>query len=452
MGWTIFASAIAAGLAIILFVLLTDGRYSGKRLMYRVYDSVGAAVFSAHHETERWRGMLRGLAGDAVETRKTAGRVGARAEAGWRDDPERVSGAGSKESCAGTGLVRAAPGCTGSEQPTSASLSGPSRWGDRTPETIEGAQVTDEIGVEMDACADPIQVGFQMLHESKRPLLRARIIEQISLAREPWTRAFETLADYPQVRATLDGLCCQVLPYLIKGCETSPVHHTACVVGFMAQIATSDQKLSHQDVRRGLVAALLHDIGLGDTVLPKITEEMIEKAPESQKARLCREGIAARREHMEKGKEISRRLLERYQSLHPHALSDDDIAVILEIVGTHDNNKIPLMADTVEKKWLLAPTDDDCLKQCHWEADALWMLSPAGILIDLAREQEKDTPENRRKKFYFNLGLHRDIVTMYRQACSQEEMEQFGFRDGLLYRTWAGYALAMNFKKQADRL
>ena len=304
----------------------------------------------------------------------------------------------------------------------------------------------------MDACSDPIKVGFQMLNESKRPLLRARIIEQISLAREPWDRTSRALAGYPQVLAILDGLCCQVLPYLIKGCETSPVHHTAHVVYFMAKITTSDDKLACADVKRGVLAALLHDIGMGDTVLPKITEEMIGKAPESQKTRLCREGIAARREHMEKGKAISRKLLERYQFLHPHTLSDDDIAVILEIVGTHDNNKIPLMADTVKKKWLLSPTDDDWLKQCHWEADALWMLSPAGILIDLTREQEKDTPENRRKKFYFNLGLHRDIVTLYQQACSQEEIDQFGFRDGLLYRTWTGYALATDFKKQVDRL
>ena len=84
-----------------------------------------------------------------------------------------------------------------------------------------------------------------------------------------------------------------------------------------------------------------------------------------------------------------RGLLQSHQRQHPAALSDEDIDVILDIVGSHDHSKIPLMEDRVDRKWLLGSGPDDWLKQCHWEADALWMLTPAGILVDLEREQEE---------------------------------------------------------------
>ena len=66
MGWIVLVGLVMAGLIIILFVLLTDGRYFGKRLMYWVYDHVGPVVFSARSEVEQWRSLARsiGLRGD----------------------------------------------------------------------------------------------------------------------------------------------------------------------------------------------------------------------------------------------------------------------------------------------------------------------------------------------------------------------------------------------------
>ncbi len=66
MEWIILIGLVGAGLLALLFVLLTDGRYFGKRLMYWVYDRLGPAVFSAHSEAERWRSLVRsiGLQGD----------------------------------------------------------------------------------------------------------------------------------------------------------------------------------------------------------------------------------------------------------------------------------------------------------------------------------------------------------------------------------------------------
>ena len=254
-----------------------------------------------------------------------------------------------------------------------------------------------------------------------------------------------TLQNYPEVVTVLKDLYSQALPYLVKGHKISPIHHIAYVVSFMARIVTSEG-LPPSDVKRGVLAALLHDVGIGEAGLPKITEEMIATAPEAERPRLRQEGIAHRREHMLKGVEIARKLLTGYQ------LANEHIAVILDIVGTHDNSKIPLLEDTIDRKWLHRPGPEDWLKQCHWEADALWMLSPAGILVDLKRQGEEDTPENRKAKFNFNFGLHRAIVKVYEQAFSREELQQFGFRDGLLYRTKTGYDLAMEFAEQAYSL
>lgn len=56
MGWIIPVGLVVV--TIILFVLLTDGRYFGKQLVYWVYDRIGPAVFSAHSEVERWRSLM----------------------------------------------------------------------------------------------------------------------------------------------------------------------------------------------------------------------------------------------------------------------------------------------------------------------------------------------------------------------------------------------------------
>ncbi|MBN1978287.1 MAG: class I SAM-dependent methyltransferase [Anaerolineae bacterium] len=58
MGWIILPGLGAAALLIVLFVLVTDGRYFGKRLTYWVYDFVGPVVFSARSEAKQWHALL----------------------------------------------------------------------------------------------------------------------------------------------------------------------------------------------------------------------------------------------------------------------------------------------------------------------------------------------------------------------------------------------------------
>ena len=47
------------GIVVVLFmlVLLTDGRYFGKRLMHWIYDRTGPALFSGLDESERWEAL-----------------------------------------------------------------------------------------------------------------------------------------------------------------------------------------------------------------------------------------------------------------------------------------------------------------------------------------------------------------------------------------------------------
>jgi ubiquinone/menaquinone biosynthesis C-methylase UbiE len=66
MWWIILPGLGVAVLLVVLFVLVTDGRYFGKRLTYWVYDFAGPAIFSARSEAKQWHALLRsvGLRGD----------------------------------------------------------------------------------------------------------------------------------------------------------------------------------------------------------------------------------------------------------------------------------------------------------------------------------------------------------------------------------------------------
>ncbi|KAB2866789.1 MAG: class I SAM-dependent methyltransferase [Anaerolineae bacterium] len=44
-----------------LFILMTDGRYFGKALMYRVYDRIGPAIFGSRSEANDWQNLLTHL-------------------------------------------------------------------------------------------------------------------------------------------------------------------------------------------------------------------------------------------------------------------------------------------------------------------------------------------------------------------------------------------------------
>ncbi len=54
--------------SIMLFVVVTDGRYFGKRLTYWLYNRFGAAMFGSRSEAARWRQLAEALAWRGDET------------------------------------------------------------------------------------------------------------------------------------------------------------------------------------------------------------------------------------------------------------------------------------------------------------------------------------------------------------------------------------------------
>ena len=60
MPW-IIAALPAAAVLIVLFVLLTDGRYFGKRLMRWVYDRFGPAIYRVQSPSARWDALAEEL-------------------------------------------------------------------------------------------------------------------------------------------------------------------------------------------------------------------------------------------------------------------------------------------------------------------------------------------------------------------------------------------------------
>jgi ubiquinone/menaquinone biosynthesis C-methylase UbiE len=60
MGWIVLA-VVGTTALVLLFILLTDGRYFGKSLMRWVYDRFGPALFGTQSEAGRWQALAREL-------------------------------------------------------------------------------------------------------------------------------------------------------------------------------------------------------------------------------------------------------------------------------------------------------------------------------------------------------------------------------------------------------
>ena len=52
----------------VLFVVVTDGRYFGKKLMYWLYDRFGPCIYGRYNEAERWRKMIKAVGLQGNET------------------------------------------------------------------------------------------------------------------------------------------------------------------------------------------------------------------------------------------------------------------------------------------------------------------------------------------------------------------------------------------------
>ncbi|MDZ4241635.1 MAG: hypothetical protein U1D99_02290, partial [Candidatus Omnitrophota bacterium] len=289
-------------------------------------------------------------------------------------------------------------------------------------------------------------LAVEEFKEKIRQNIRTRVMSQNEKALAPLSQAFQRLerSGHAEISVILQGLYPSVLPYLIEGEAVSPVHHIAHVVNFMTEIAVGEG-LNAMETKRVVVAALLHDIGIAKAVLPKVRESDIDNEKDVQeKAAMIELAVRSRKEHMELGVGISASLLQEYRAAHVGAFTNEDIEEIRRIVGIHDNVKIPTLPGQFDAKWLIRR--DDRLMQLHWEADSLWMLSADGIQVDIESAGEKaKTPMS---QWLYNADLHRISVGLFEKAFGPA-VQEYGFRDGYLYRSKTGFEIFRRLEREA---
>jgi len=133
--------------------------------------------------------------------------------------------------------------------------------------------------------------------------------------------------------------------------------------------------------------------------MPNATSE--ERA--AKEAMVAR-AVVFRREHMEIGAAIADTILASYRARSSAPLSDDDVVEIKRLILHHDDLKIPLWQETVDKKWLVKKRrhPPPIPRRSRHPLDA----HRPGIQADIAKTSE--TPLSPAAQLDFNIGLFRE--------------------------------------------
>ncbi len=259
------------------------------------------------------------------------------------------------------------------------------------------------------------------------------------------------------------------LPNLILAGQNNLVHHTAHVMDYISAIALGE-RLSPEDLRVCVTAALFHDTGLGQGKLVKIGERDLANAITRYHANeislddvfaLRQRAIDARLEHMELGAQNAQSVIGAFEEQYPGMLSPEQVAQVVSIVRKHDFPKISLIDGIMiaffedssgpDKVTALSRLRDsatahlldlnDRLLQIHHEADALWMLSPEGLVADIIRSAGPSKP-SAAEMVAHNMALQRREADLYGKLMENSTAAKYGFQGGTLYRTNTGYALS----------
>jgi len=306
------------------------------------------------------------------------------------------------------------------------------------------------------------------------------ITEQIEKSKKPFKLTIERLrgANYCGIAEAVEKFFPMTLPYLIEGNEKNPVHHITHVMNFMTEILLKEEgkEAAPHRVRRGVFAALLHDIGFAKTDEGKIRKADIEKEIHAAKdwatvKAAIQKAVDSRKAHMIAGSAIAEQLLRAYNAwVDKPFFTDADIRAIRCVIEIHDDPSIReyenlglewlkthasdanLVGRMNPSKWLF--DKDDFLIKYHREADRLWMLALDGIEVDLARDLEKarkdakdrEIPIDSVKVYPFarisgNIKRHREEMWLYKNALGSEAAA-YGFKKGMLYRTDTGYQIS----------
>ncbi len=177
-------------------------------------------------------------------------------------------------------------------------------------------------------------------------------------AEGPLVATFQTLSSigHSGVAGLIQELYPGLVPYFIGCGSANPVHHTSYVLQFLAVIL-ADEKEHETPVRVAMLAALFHDVALGLSKLPKITEAHIEEktrdvlrggATIEELKKYRNDAVKARKEHMQKGAEIAEGILTEYKTeskqLHKDQFNLEDLPEMGYLVDSSSHNMLWLGA------------------------------------------------------------------------------------------------------------
>ena len=171
-------------------------------------------------------------------------------------------------------------------------------------------------------------------------------------AEGPLVATFRALSSIGRsdVARLIEELYPGLVPYFIGCGSANPVHHTSYVLQFLAVILAGEKKHQKRNVRVAMLAALFHDVALGRSKLPKITEAHIKekiwdlvrgRATLEELKKLSDDAEKARREHMEEGALIAERELTDFWKLHDGKFDARELDEISRLIKQHDYPKIP---------------------------------------------------------------------------------------------------------------
>ena len=207
----------------------------------------------------------------------------------------------------------------------------------------------------------------------------------------------------------------------------NPLSHHTTVLAHILEIAVGEQ-FSWKDTWRAAAIAILHDL----QPAPKITRERrAAAATPREKAELELENLKNRIIHMGLGCVKAReKLLALNETLGRAAATAADIDAITSVIAIHDlpsiNLPIPAQAQ---------------LAAAFREADRLWMLSPPGILADLARQHNAaPTHDDCLAQVRANLRSYQNERSLYSAAEDEDFRDQDTF-----FRTRTGHAIYQRY-------
>jgi|GEM_PF-1209042 len=251
---------------------------------------------------------------------------------------------------------------------------------------------------------------------------------------------------HEDIAILMSNLYPMALPYFVESRAANPIYHAAEVTDFASEILL-DEGVSKNELKRGLVAALLHDAGLAIAKAGKLSKAAIMQAPAGpERERLKKEAIRLRKLHMRDGSRLADDLLKQYTERFGPAFSERDIRAIKHVIFNHDNPSIQEYEETNDGQWLFKP--EDRLLMFQREADRLTMLTENEMEMERKKAEGKGQPFDVKEKFLGNIKRHQEEMGLYREAFGEEGIKAYGFKGDTLYRTATGYEIFQRLKKQ----